>query len=212
MNLKKHRTLIIITSLIILLPILAGIYLWPQLPEQIPTHFNANNQPDGYSSKSFTVFGLPLFLLFVHVLCLAATVSDPKRQNIHDKMINIVLWISPIISVVMMTVTYTFALGHTIDVSSVCLLLVAFMFLIVGNYLPKSKQSYTMGIKLPWTLADENNWNHTHRLTGYLWIFCGIAILVCVFFEFWEGLPLIMLLAIFVPIVYSYVFYRKHNK
>lgn len=211
MNLKKHRTLIIITSLIILLPILAGIYLWPELPEQIPTHFNANNQPDGYSSKSFTVFGLPLLLLFVHGLCLAATVSDPKRQNIHDKMINIVLWISPIISVVMMTVTYTFALGHTVDVGSICLLLIAFMFLIIGNYLPKSKQSYTMGFKLPWTLEDENNWNRTHRVAGFLWMLCGIALIICIFFKAdWIVAP-IMLLAVLVPIVYSYVYYRKHT-
>ena len=84
MKLKDYKGTIILTSIIILLPILIGLYLWPQLPDQIATHFDANNQPNGYSSKEFTVFGLPLFMLFVHLMCLAATKADPKSENIHS--------------------------------------------------------------------------------------------------------------------------------
>ena len=79
------------------------------------------------------------------------------------------------------------------------------MFTIIGNYLPKARQNYTIGIKIPWTLANEENWNRTHRLAGYLWMACGILmIIMCltrfVPFEWLIGLFLIMVL---VPCIYS---------
>lgn len=211
MKLKDYKGTIILTSIIILLPILVGLYLWPQLPDQIATHFGADNQPNGYSSKEFTVIGLPLFMLFVHILCLAGTKADPKSENIHSKMIHLVLWICPIISVVMGAVTYSYALGYNVDVSSIAMALIGLMFVIVGNYLPKSKQSYTMGIKLPWTLADESNWYHTHRMAGFLWMLCGIITLVCMFLKIYWIILVLILIAVFVPTIYSYVYYRTHK-
>ena len=67
---KKHLKFLIMTSFIILLPILAGLLLWDQLPEQIPSHWNTDGEIDGWSSKPFAVFGLPLILLAVHWLCM----------------------------------------------------------------------------------------------------------------------------------------------
>ncbi|MBQ7359355.1 MAG: SdpI family protein [Lachnospiraceae bacterium] len=211
MKLKDYKGTIILTSIIILLPILVGLYLWPQLPEQIATHFDANNQPNGYSSKEFTVFGLPLFMLFVHILCLAGTKADPKSENIHSKMINLVLWICPIVSLMMGLVTYSYALGYNIDVSSIAMALVGLMFIIVGNYLPKSKQSYTMGIKLPWTLADEGNWNRTHRMAGFLWMLCGIITIISMLLRVYWTVPVVIAVAVFVPTIYSYVHYCTHK-
>ena len=66
---KKNLKVLIITSIIILLPILAGVFLWDQLPEQIPAHWNASGEVDGWSSKPFTVFGMPLILLAFQWLC-----------------------------------------------------------------------------------------------------------------------------------------------
>ena len=125
MKLKNYKGTLIITSIVILLPILIGLYLWPQLPEQIATHFGPDNQPNGYSSKEFTVFGLPLFMLFAHLLCFAGTKADPKSENIHSKVMKLVLWICPIISVIMGLVTYSYALGYNIDISSIAM---AFFF------------------------------------------------------------------------------------
>ena len=82
---KKNLKTMIITSIIILAPIIVGLMLWDQLPAEMATHFGEDGQPNGWSSKSFTVFGLPLILLAVHWFCVAFTDADPKNKNISNK-------------------------------------------------------------------------------------------------------------------------------
>ena len=78
---KKNWKTLLITSVVILLPILVGLVLWNQLPDQIPSHWDASGEIDGWSSKPFTVFGMPLILLALQWLCVLGTNSDPKKEN-----------------------------------------------------------------------------------------------------------------------------------
>ena len=80
---KQNKKLLLLTSVITLLPVFIGLFLWNQLPDSVATHFGLNNQPDGYSSKAFAVFGLPLILLAVHLVCVVATNIDPKSKDIN---------------------------------------------------------------------------------------------------------------------------------
>ena len=87
--------------------------------------------------------------------------------------------------------------------------LIGLIFTIIGNYLPKCKQNYTVGIKIPWTLNSEENWNKTHRFAGWLWTFCGVLIMLTGFFgSFWIFLPIVLLMVI-APCAYSYILHRK---
>ena len=206
---KKNLKVLIITSIIILLPILAGVVLWDQLPDPMPTHWNAAGEIDGWSSKPFAVFGLPWILVAAQWLCMLATGADPKKKNHSDKMIHLVLWIIPVMSVVLHTITYLTALGYGVRMEVVMPVLMGLIFAIIGNYLPKCKQNYTIGIKIPWTLNNEENWNKTHRFAGWTWTFGGIAIMLTGFLgSFWIFLP-IALLMVFVPVIYSYLLHRK---
>ena len=206
---KKNLNILIITSIVILLPVLAGVVLWDTLPEQIPTHWNAAGEIDGWSSKPFAIFGLPLMMLAMHWLCVLGTAADPKKANHSDKLIHLVLWIIPIISVVLFALTYVAALGTEVRMEMVMPLLVGFVLTVVGNYLPKCKQSYTIGIKLPWTLHSEENWNRTHRFAGRLWLVCGLGIMLTAFVGgFWLFLPIVLVMVL-APTVYSYLLYRK---
>ena len=206
---KKNLKVLMITSIIILLPILAGIGLWNQLPDPMPSHWNAAGEVDGWSSKPFTVFGLPLILLAAQWLCTLGTGADPKKKNHSDKMIHLVLWIIPVLSVVMHTFVYLIALGYGVRMEVVMPVFMGLIFAIIGNYLPKCKQNYTIGIKIPWTLNNEENWNKTHRFAGWLWTFCGLAIMLTGFFGgFWVFLPITLLMVI-APFVYSYMLHRK---
>ena len=206
---KKHLKVLIITSLVILLPILAGVILWNQLPEQIPSHWNASGEIDGWSSKPFAVFGLPLIMLAVQWLCVFGTGADPKKANHPEKVVHLVLWMIPVISTVLMTVTYLTALRMEVRVEVVLPIMIGLIFTIVGNYMPKCKQNYTIGIKIPWTLNNEENWNKTHRFAGWLWTICGLAIMLTGFFGgFLIFLP-ITLVMVFAPIIYSYLLHRK---
>ena len=206
---KKNLKILIITSIVILLPVLAGVVLWDTLPEQIPTHWNAAGEIDGWSSKPFAIFGLPLLMLAIHWLCVLGTAADPKKANHSNKLIHLVLWIIPIISIVLFVLTYVAALGTEVRMEMVVPLLVGFVLTVVGNYLPKCKQSYTIGIKIPWTLHSEENWNRTHRFAGRLWLVCGLGIMLTAFVGgFWLFLP-IALLMVLAPCIYSYLLHRK---
>ena len=214
--LKKYRKTLVITTVVMLLPVLVGLILWNKLPERVPTHFGPSGEPDDWSSKAFAVFGLPAIIMALHWVCVLGSLKmDPKAHNIDGRMMGLVLWIGPGISVVCgIGLTYGTALGLDMNVQIFMPLLVGLVMVIIGNWLPKCKQSYTMGIKLPWTLDNEDNWNRTHRFAGPIWVVCGMIIMVSAIFGgafLWVMLAafLVMILA---PAVYSYLLFRKTQK
>lgn len=211
---KKYRKEIIISCLMMLIPVAVGVALWNKLPDQIPTHFNFSGEIDSYSSKGFTVFGMPLFLIGVQLLCLFATFNDPKNQGdrLNPKMVYLLLFICPAISIVVMGSMFSVALNESFDLMSVLYLMVSIIFVAIGNYLPKCRQNYTVGIKIPWTLDNETNWNKTHRIGGYCFMFAGLLSFINLFIKnnylFLAG----MIVATLIPIVYSYILYLNGNK
>ena len=209
---KKNMKTLIITTVVTLLPIAAGLILWNKLPEQLPIHFNINGEADSFSSKAFGVFGLPVFLAILHWICTLGTKADPKHKNHSDKMLTLVFWICPLISLLCSSVIYAYAMNLNIDVVFIMCLVLGTMFTVIGNYLPKCKQNYTVGIKISWTLNDEENWNYTHRVSGKIWVAGGIfIILTAIFRQPWIFFVVMILMAI-IPFVLSYLFYRKKNK
>ena len=208
---KIDRKTVILTTLVCLLPIVAGVILYPRLPEQMATHWGFGNEPNGWSSKAFAVFGLPGLLAALNLILPFALSADPKKQNMSPALVNISLWVIPVVSVMCSAMTLCYALGYSVSVARIVPAFVGVLFIIFGNYLPKTKQSYSMGIKLPWTLNSEENWNRTHRLSGFLWVIGGAAFLMLTFFGWWNLYLLlgIILAMTLIPAVYSYLLYRK---
>ncbi len=95
---RKYKKTLIITSLLTLLPIVVGLLLWDRLPERFATHWGIDGQPDGWSSISIAVFGMPLIMLAVQWLCVWCTVKDPGNKDRNQKMQALVLWIIPLLS------------------------------------------------------------------------------------------------------------------
>ena len=203
---KANKKTLIITSIVTILPVLIGIICWNRLPDVMATHFGFNNEANGFSSKAFAVFGLPMILLAVLWVGAFVTAHDPKRQNISPKMFSLMLWIAPVISLVAAATIYPVNLGYKLNIAFFSELLSGLMFIIIGNYLPKARQNYTIGIKIPWTLANEENWNRTHRLAGYLWMICGILMILISLTRFVpaEWLIGIFLIMVLVPCIYSF--------
>ena len=210
---NKYKKEIVFTTLLTFLPLLVGFLLWNRLPDMIPVHFGPDGQVDNYYPKLKAILLMGLFLPVVHILCIFGTMSDPKRNNISGKLFNLVLWITPIIGAIICVVCYGSALGLKIDVVAITSLLIGITFIIVGNYLPKCRQNYTMGIKIPWTLNDKDNWDKTHRFSGYVYILAGILLMCSVFFKGNVAIFYIisMIMACILPIVYSYMLYRKNS-
>lgn len=212
---NNNKKMLFITSAVILLPILGGVLLWDKLPAEIPYHWGVNGQVDGWTTKPMAVFLMPLLMLAMQWLCFFASAWDPKEKNISKKMLSLVLWIIPVLNILLNVMVYLAALERRVDVSVIIPLFMGVLFIIIGNYLPKCKQSYTMGIKLPWTLHDEENWNATHRLGGKLWVVGGLlTMLTCLLppVAAFIVMMVIMLVMVVIPTVYSYRLYKKRQK
>ena len=205
---------IIITSLVTILPMLAGLAMWNMLPESVPVHWNFRGEIDDYGSKAFAVFFIPAFMLAMHLICVLATRIDPKNQNMNHKVLGLVLWICPVTSVLSMGACFAAALEFEVDVSFIFPLFIGVLFFAIGNYLPKCKRNYTIGIKIPWTLESDENWNKTHRFAGVLWIVCSLVIMVGAFWRSAVVYTTFVPLAIMVvaPMIYSYLLYKNNNK
>lgn len=209
---KRNIKRLILTSIIMLIPMVVGLLLWNRLPELVPSHWGIDGQVDSWSSKAFAVFGFPGLLLAIHWVCVLVSSADPGSKNYHPKMLTLVLWICPVLSLVLSTLVYATALGCGLNVEIIMPILVGLMFIIVGNLLPKCRRSYTLGIKLPWTLASEENWNKTHRVGGKTWVIGGVFTLATAFLgSFWLLLAVLVVM-VGVPTVYSYWYYSKFEK
>lgn len=208
-NCKKYKWTLIIGCIVTALPILVGLLLWNRLPDEIATHFGSGNVANGWSSKPFTVFGIPGIMVAVELVLFFVTAYDPKRRNIDEKLMRLLLWIIPVISLITNLSIYAIALGKKVDIGMVTNVCVGVVFIIMGNYMHRVKQNYTVGIKLPWTLNSEENWNRTHRMSSWLFVLCGILFIingVVLQTEWMIGAAIFMVIA---PGIYSFILYKK---
>lgn len=212
---NKYKWKLLISSIIILLPILMGIVFWNELPQKMTTHWGVDGNADGWSSRPFAVFALPVFMLILHWVCIFFTANDPKNKGQNNKVFGLVLWICPAASLFASGMMYATSFGKDLPADLIGLLLIGLMFVVIGNYLPKCKQNYSIGIKVKWALENEENWNATHRVGGKVWVVGGLLMMACVFLPKniipWVLVISLTVLAV-VPIVYSYQYYRKQLK
>lgn len=209
---KNNKGKLLLTSLVILIPMLVGLLLWNRFPDSIATHWNVSGEVDGWGSKAFAVFFLPLFLLVTHWFCVIVTAADPKHKDIDGKMLSLVLWICPIMSLLICSIIYATALGYELSVAFWTPLLIGALFVFIGNYLPKCKRNYTVGIKVSWALEDDANWNATHRFAGKVWVIGGIVIMLTAFLSTIWLFAAMILVMVFLPVIYSYLYYKKSKR
>ncbi len=211
---KKNKVKIIISSLIILLPMLFGIIMWNKLPEIITTHFGADGKADGFSGKGFFVFGLPAIFLALHLFAIIITLLDKAQRDQTPKALGMIFWIVPIISLFVTAVMYIAAFERTMDLAVLIPIFVGVSFALMGNYMPKVKQNSTLGLKLPWTLGNEENWNKTHRFGGKIMVACGFIIILSALFPLNVSIILLVCLiiaSVAVTAIYSYIIYKQHK-
>lgn len=200
--------------LIILGSLLAGMVIYPQLPEQVASHWNYKGEVDAYSSRFWGAFGIPLMTAGIYALMLVLPIIDPRRQN-YEKFTGVyrlfkglmVLFMTGLYLVVILN-----AIGYRVPVDRVTMAGISILFMIIGNYMGQVRHNYFVGIKTPWTLASERVWQKTHRLGGRLWVVAGITGLAASWIGGAGGgilLAASLGLAVIVPVVYSYLEYRK---
>lgn len=216
-RMKEHKRSLIFSSLLVLLPLVAGLLLWDLLPEQLPMHWNAAGEIDNWGSRLMVVCGVPLFLLAIHWACVAGTFIDPKNKRQSRKALEMVLWICPAVSLIAGYSSLSAALGMTLpDVNTLMHIFIGVLLIILGNFLPKCKQNYTIGIRVMWALEDEANWAATHRFASWVWVGCGVATMLLAFLP-WKEVGLwisvgLILLAVLSSVLYSYIYYKRTHR
>ena len=209
---KNHKWKLLASSLVILLPMLFGLAVWDSLPRQMINHWGVDGTADSVGSRATVVFVLPLVLLAVHWLGIFITAKDRGNANQSRRVVGMVLWIIPLLSVFVNGLVYAVALGMEFSPMVVLFLSMGVLFLVMGNYMPKCRQNSTIGIKIKWTLENEENWNATHRLAGKLWAAGGVLMLGGIFLPIEAGVGVmlgVILVMVAIPVGYSCWYYRK---
>lgn len=212
---KKNKNKVIISSIITLLPALFGIVFWNKLPDTMMSHWGMDGNADGFSSKAFAVFGLPIILLALHWICLIVTSFDKKQKNQSRKALEMIFWIVPFVSLFVNEIMYSISFGNNFNPLTFMPLMLGIMFAVIGNYLPKVTQNHTLGIRISWTLNNEENWNRTHRFAGKIWVIGGLILAFSVFLPSKLITPVAaaaIAVLVIAPIVYSYRIYKNHLK
>lgn len=200
----------------LLIIISVGISAWayPQLPDQVPTHWNFSGEVDGYSSKLFAILFGPILLTGIYGVLLGAAKIDPRKEN-YEKFAGayriFMYTILTFLTVMHFSVIFS-GLGYHVNMNWIANIGLGLLFVVLGNYMPKVKANYFVGIRTPWTLANETVWTRTHRFGGKVFVIGGILILVSAFAP--SSIRAVLLIAsiacvAIVPMVYSYVVFKK---
>lgn len=215
---KKEKVIMWITSIICVLPIILSVVIYQDLPDQIAVHWNNAGTADGYLPRSIAAIGLPILFLAVNLYSKIRLFGDPKRAAHSEALKLISIWLIPLLALVIVPVTLFISMGLNIPIALISLVTAGGLMIICGNYIPKCRRNYTMGLKLPWTLHSDDNWNKTHRLAGILWILGGIIIIISAFLlanNLIFGVPVtiavILILAV-APVLYSFFLYKGQGK
>jgi uncharacterized membrane protein len=212
MNEKLKKELPIIG--IVLLPFIYLAYIWNNLPEQVPMHWNLKGEIDDWGSK-YSLIGLVFLLpVLTYVLMLFLPKIDPKKnmESMGGKYNQFKFILVAFMSVTVLVVIFI-SKNQKLSNPNMIAILAGILFVFVGNYFKVMKQNYFIGIKTPWTLESEEVWKLTHLLAGKMWVIGGLLIVICslvvpvnLIFYFFISISVVISI---VPIVYSYLIYKK---
>jgi uncharacterized membrane protein len=198
---------------LISLAFIVGGFLYPDLPELMPTHWNAQGEVDAWSGKDFAVFFLPGITLAIYLLITFIPLIDPLRRN-YPKFALPYFWfrtVFVIFFVLLYFYTLWAALGTELNINVLIIPAFSVLFIVIGIFLPRVKKNYFVGIRTPWTIHSEEVWDKTHKFGGKFFIAGGIVALFSLLFpEYSLSIFIVaILLAAFIPVIYSYFAFRK---
>ena len=194
--------------------IVAAFFIYPHLPEQVPIHWNLKGEVDSYAGRTLGAFLMPFIVLGVYLMMILLPVIDPRRDNYFRfrNAYRLMRWILVLFLGGLYVLTMLFSLGYDVNISMIVKAGVALLLTVIGNFMGQFRHNYFVGIKTPWTLANEEVWQQTHRLGGRIWVLGG---LICLAMSpsnaLWANylyFTAIMVMAL-LPMIYSYLLYRR---
>lgn len=210
---KEHKWRLLFSSLITLLPMAFGAVTWETLSKKLSLYWGLEKGASTSFHPFYFVYFMPIVLLLIHYFALFFTAKENKNQS--KKVTKLLFWLLPAISLYSNGIVYAACFGMPLEPFILMVGFLGILFIIVGNYLPKCRQSRTVGIKIKWTLEDEENWAVTHRFGGKVFVICGVIALLSVFLPAKISTVLVgidLLGAVLLPVIYSYRYHQKQGK
>jgi len=211
------KTTLILSAVLILVAVLVGGLLWSQLPDPMASHWNEADQVDGYMPRVWGTFMIPLMMTGLTVLFLLIPLIDPLKRNVAEfrGWFNLFILFFNLFMLYVHSLTLLWNLGRTgFRMSTAMIPAIGLLFILVGLMLNKAKRNYFIGIRTPWTLANDVVWQKTHRLGSKLFILAGILTLLGLLFPdqaFWI-LMIAVLGATLIVLVYSFLAFKQEEK
>ncbi|MDD5098269.1 MAG: DUF1648 domain-containing protein [Candidatus Pacebacteria bacterium] len=203
----------IIVLIILAISIMVSLYLYPIMPENMASHWNIYGDADGYMSKFWGVFLFPILMVVFTLLFFFIPNIDPEKKNIKkfEGDFNVFVIVFNLFMLYIYALTIAWNMGQAFDMTQAIMPGFAALFYFVGVLLGKAKQNYMIGIRTPWTLANEGVWDKTHKKGEYLFKAIAIfALLGAICPDFAWALFFIPLIGSIIYLCfYSYIEYRK---
>jgi uncharacterized membrane protein len=212
-----RRPLVIIRWLLVAGLFALAAYLYPGLPEHIPTHWNLEGQADQFSPKTYGTWLIPGITLVMAILFPVFQRFDPKSANYAEFLH---AWdVLQTAIVAFMAYIFCITMLATLDpaqsplVGRYVVFGVGALFVVIGNYMGKIRQNWFVGLRTPWTLSDPETWNRSQRFGGWTFVLGGLAVMGEAFFWFHPGWVFfsILLLITLLPIAYSFLIFPRTN-
>ena len=199
---------VILTSLVCLLPMILGFALWNKLPEDIPMQYGWNNQVNWTLPKFWGIITIPIVMVIlnlVYSLCFRFS-----KQELSPKVEAILVWIIPLIALPVNCFVFLKPIGFDVEPFTFIGAILSILFIIIGNYLPKTTPNPVVGTRAPWINKNPDVWNKTQRVSGIGLVITGLLNFVTCFFSFGKWVFVISL-AIFVlfTLIFSIVVSKK---
>lgn len=211
----KARTVIIWTIVLVLAALAIGLILEPRFSDPMAVHWNEMGEADGYGSRFMGLWFLPLMTIGLTLLLLGIPLIDPLKKNIEQfrKEYYTFILLFVVFFVYLHVISLLFNLGLRFNMFAMMIPAFGGFFYYIGIMMEKAKRNYFIGVRTPWTLADDEVWDETHRVGAKGFKISGVLTLVGVVFPsiaIWTMMVPLFVVS-FYTIVYSYVVYRRKH-
>lgn len=208
----RHKNLVISTLLIILITWITAFIYSGYLPDPVPTHWNIDGEIDGWTAKPWGVYIIPIISTLTTGLLLFLPKIAPKGFRLEGalKVYYLLTLVIAIFMLLIMIFTFSAALNKGFNMTTWIMSGVGLLFIIIGNYLTKIPKNFFLGIRTPWTLSNDEVWYKTHRLSAWVFILAGLALMLSAFTPYKQTILItVIITTAAIPILYSLYLYKN---
>lgn len=209
------KKLFIIVSVLVILTFAISAYVYPSLPDQMTTHWGLDGQPNGYMSKFWGAFFMPLTSIFILTLFFIIPKIDPLKHNIEKfrKHFDMFIVIMTVFLLYVHTLVLLWNIGIQFNMNRFIIPIMGLLFYYLGNLLEHSERNWFIGIRTPWTLSSDKVWKKTNKVGGILFKIGGFLTLLALIIPERAILRALIPIIVGVPalIIYSYLEFQKEK-